>query len=67
MKAIAEQQLGFLMRDVLPLLEATVAGYHYDPGDSDLDNEQPINVRLTLGEYRRASRLMLELRGGRGL
>ena len=62
MKASPEQQLGFLSRDVLPLLEAVHAGYDYDPGSSDLDDEQPIYVRMTLGEYRRASRLLRELR-----
>ena len=33
-----------------------VAGFTYDPGHSDLDNEQPINVCMTLGDYRRAGR-----------
>jgi hypothetical protein len=33
---------------------AIIKGYNYDPGDSDLDNEQPISVRMTLGDYRRA-------------
>ncbi len=60
-RATAEQQLGFLVRDVLPVLKAVTAGYVYDPGSSDLDNEQPIHVRMTLGEYRRASRLKFEL------
>jgi hypothetical protein len=61
-KATPEQQLGFLSRDVLPLLDAVHAGYDYDPGSSDLDDEQPIHVRMTLGDYRRASRLRHELR-----
>ena len=61
MKASPEQQLGFLSRDVLPLLEAVHAGYEYDPGSSDLDDEQPIYVRIPLGEYRRARRLRHEL------
>ncbi len=46
---------------VLPILRAVCDGYSYDPGDSDLDNEQPITVRMTLGDYRRASRLKWEL------
>jgi hypothetical protein len=62
MKATPKQQLGFLARDVLPLLEAIHAGYDYDPGDSDLSDEQPIWVRIPLGEYRRAFRLAHELR-----
>ncbi len=61
-QATAEQQLGFLVRDVHPLLVAVTDGYTYDPGDSDLDDEQPINVRITLGDYRRANHLMYELR-----
>jgi hypothetical protein len=60
-RATADQQLGFLSRDVLPLLSAVVAGYTYDPGSSDLDDEQSINVRMNLGDYRLASRLKSEL------
>ena len=30
------------------------AGYKTDPGTSDLDDEQPIAVWMTLGDYRRA-------------
>lgn len=30
-----------------------VDGFTYDPGHSDLDNEQPIHVRVTLGDWRR--------------
>ena len=56
-----EQQLGFLVRDVLPLVKAVVEGMTYDPGHSDLDDEQPIRVSMTLGEYRRAVRLLYEL------
>lgn len=48
-------------QNMLPLLNAIVAGYAYDPGDSDLDNEQPINVRMTLGDYRLAWFLKHEL------
>ena len=51
------QQLWFLSRDVYPVLEAVSKGYLYDLGDSDLDDEQPITVRITLGDYRRAVRL----------
>jgi hypothetical protein len=61
MKATPEQQLGFLVRDVLPVLQAVCAGYTYDPGSSDLDDEQIIHARMTLGDYRRASRLKWEL------
>lgn len=61
MKATDAQQLRFLARDILPVLNEVVAGYNYCPGDSDLDNEQPIHVRMTLREYRRACRLKYEL------
>ena len=27
-------------------------GFTYDPGHSDLDNEQPIHVHVTLGDWR---------------
>ena len=36
------------------LVSTIVNGYDYDPGDSDLDDEQSIFVRMTLGDYRRA-------------
>lgn len=39
------------------LIRAVVAGVEYNPGHSDLDDEQPITVRLTLGDYRLACRL----------
>jgi hypothetical protein len=61
-KATPEQQLHFLERDVFPLVKAVVDGFTSDPGTSDLDNEQPITVRMSLGEYRRAERLYYELR-----
>jgi len=54
-------QLRFLCRDILPLLTAVKAGYTYDLGDFDLDDEQPIWVRLSLGDYRRAVRLKFQV------
>jgi hypothetical protein len=56
------QQLHCLERDVLPLIDAVHSGFTYDPGHSDLDDEQPITVSMTLGDYRRATRLHYELR-----
>jgi hypothetical protein len=47
--------------DVFPLVKAVHDGFTPDPGTSDLDNEQPITVRMSLGEYRRAERLYYEL------
>jgi hypothetical protein len=60
-RATPDQQLWFLIRDVLPVLVAVASGYDYDPGSSDLDDEQTIHVRMTLGDYRRASRLKSEM------
>jgi hypothetical protein len=61
MKATPKQQLGFLERDVTPLVKAVVEGFTYDPGTSGLDDEQPIHVCIPLGQYRRARRLLYEL------
>lgn len=62
MKATDKQQLNFLANNVVPILVALTDGYSYDPGDSDLDNEQTIYVRLALGDFRDAVRLLAELR-----
>jgi hypothetical protein len=40
------------------ILNVIKKGYAYDPGDSDLDDEQPISVDMTLGDYRTAARLL---------
>jgi hypothetical protein len=48
-------------KDILPLLKAIVNGMYYDPGHSDLDDEQPMNVSIPLGAYRLAKRLLYEL------
>ncbi len=60
-KTTDAQQLAFLARDVLPVLQAVCNGFVYDPGHSDLDDKQPIAVHMTLGDYRRASRLKFEV------
>jgi hypothetical protein len=39
-------------------LQVIVDGFLYDPGHSDLDNEQTIHVRMKLGDYRRARQLL---------
>ena len=44
----------------LDVMDAVKAGYDYNPGSSDLDNEQPIWVLMTLGDYRKACRLARE-------
>ena len=43
------------------LIQAIVSGFTYDPGHSDLDNEQSIHVRMSLGDYRAACRLNAEV------
>ncbi len=49
------------MTECTKVLKAVVAGMDEDPGHSDLDNEQPIHVSMTLGDYRRAQSLLYEL------
>ncbi len=39
---------------LLKALKPFLDGFEYDPGQSDLDNEQPIHIRVTLGDWRRA-------------
>ena len=36
-------------------------GFTPDPGTSDLDDEQPIYISTTLGDYRRIVRLLYEV------
>lgn len=50
----AELRARIVPQAVRLILRAILDGYDYNPGSSDLDDEQPINVRMTLGEYRRA-------------
>lgn len=45
------------------MLTKVLAGFIPDPGTSDLDDEQPINVSMTLGDYRRIQRLMWKVKG----
>lgn len=44
-----EQAVSALTEAAKPFRDA----FNYDPGHSDLDNEQPIHVRVTLGDWRR--------------
>jgi hypothetical protein len=48
-------------RQLRLLLTAVVKGMDYDPGHSDLDDEQPVHVCIPLGEYRRANTLLFLL------
>ena len=62
-KFTPEQQLRFLVQAALPFIEKICEGFDYEPGHADLDDEQPIAIctSMTLGEYRRAKRLLREL------
>jgi len=42
--------------DLISDVRVVLAGFKTDPGTSDLDDEQPINVWMTLGDYRRMAR-----------
>jgi hypothetical protein len=46
----------------LKILDAICKGFEEDPGTSDLYNEQPIHVRMTLGDYRLAFLLRNEIK-----
>jgi hypothetical protein len=37
--------------------------FHYDPGHSDLDDEQPIHIHVTLGDWRRLNHALYEAAG----
>lgn len=48
----------------IELADLTVAAkkfrdaFNYDPGHSDLDNEQPIHITVTLGDWRKLNYLL---------
>jgi len=44
--------------ELLHLLRKVQAGFQADPGHSDLDNSQPIYIRLELGNYREINQLL---------
>ena len=60
---VDRQELARYALDLEQAAGSVIAGFTYDPGTSDLDDEQPIVVRMTLGEYRRL-RALLEQKGG---
>lgn len=44
-----------LLREYADLKAAAIKfhdAFHYDPGHSDLDNEQPIHITVKLGDWR---------------
>jgi hypothetical protein len=47
-----------VIAELRKLLAEATAGFTPDPGTSDLYDEQPINVRATLGWHRRATRAL---------
>jgi hypothetical protein len=47
----------------LCLVDAAAAirdAFHYDPGHSDLDDEQPIHISVTLGDWRKLNMALRE-------
>lgn len=46
------------LRQLNPLLRKVATSSVYDPGETDLDDEQPINLSITLGDVRTARRLL---------
>lgn len=52
-EAKANARLFATSRILLEVLKLCAAGFTPYPGTSDLDNEQPIWLRITLGDYRR--------------
>ena len=53
-----------MTRDLNTALHAVVAGFTEDPGISDLDDEQTIHVRMTLGDWRRIKWTTIDKRDG---
>lgn len=45
-------------RQLNPLLRKIATSSVYDPGETDLDDEQPVNLSITLGDVRTARRLL---------
>lgn len=52
-------------RLLLEALKVCAAGFAPDPGTSDLGNEQPIYLRITLGDYRRMGHIISKAEAGR--
>lgn len=38
--------------------------FHYNPGHSDLDNEQPITITVTLGDWRKLDWALRQIERG---
>ncbi len=49
--------------ELLAALKLTLSGFTYDPGHSDLDDEQPISVRMTLGDWLKMNMLKYRAEG----
>ena len=55
-----EKRLRSISNNLFAVARAVAYGFTSDPGTSDLDDEQTIDVRMTLGEWRKARRLVTE-------
>lgn len=62
-EAAANASLISLSPIMLEMLKLLQAGYTPDPGTSDLYNEQPIYLRITLGDYRRMGHIISKAEG----
>jgi len=58
----SENGMPLYWNDISLLIQAVCLGYEYNPGSSDLDDEQPIHVSMTLGDYRKAKCLLKRVR-----
>lgn len=59
-RALAHYQAQARIAQLEALLRVFVDGFKYDPGTSDLDNEQPIVSWVTLGHWRKADHALRE-------
>lgn len=50
------------IRAALLAVKPFVDGFTYNPGHSDLDNEQPIHITVTLGDWRKLNWALSGLR-----
>ncbi len=50
-------------RQLVAVIHSLIDGFDYNPGHSDLDDEQTEHLRITLGDYRKALRVMHRAEG----
>ncbi len=57
----------WISKSIEMIVKAVRDGFESDPGTSDLDDEQPVHVRVELGVWRRAGMVAREMGVGVGL